>query len=87
MLDKITDEPVFTFKGAISSEGVTDLSVRVIPKIIEENTNHALAQFTKCLFVIENKASINYKKLIYDKTMERNKILEVRKKAAEKSDF
>lgn len=72
MLSKIIDEPVFTFKGAVSSEGVTDLSVKVIPKIIEENTDHAMAQFTKCLFVIENKASINFKKLIYAKTMERN---------------
>ena len=34
MLGKIIEEPVFTYKGAVTSEGVIDMSVKVIPKVI-----------------------------------------------------
>lgn len=82
-MSKIIDEPVFTYKGAVSSEGIVDLTVKVIPKILPEDTNNAMAQFTKCLFLVENKASIRFKKVISDKIKERNQILDIRKKAAE----
>ena len=62
-LNKIIDEPNFTFKGMITCESINNLNLQVIPKRTQENTNNAIVQFKKCLFIVENKYRIHYKQL------------------------
>lgn len=63
------------------------MSLQIIPKRTEENTNNAFAQFQKCLFYVENKSRIHFKTLIQAKMKERDTVIEMRKKTAEKSDY
>ena len=86
-MSKAIDDPEFIYKGVVSCEGINNLSLQVLPKRTEENSNNAIAQFQKCLFYVENKTSIHYKQLIKDKIKVRNEMMEVRKKTAEKSDY
>jgi hypothetical protein len=63
-LAKVIDDPNFTYKGVVSCEGINNLSLQVLPKKTDENTNNAMAQFQKCLFYVENKTGIHYKQII-----------------------
>jgi hypothetical protein len=42
-LAKVIDDPNFTYKGVVSCEGINNLSLQVLPKKTEENTNNAMA--------------------------------------------
>jgi len=58
-LNKLIDEPNFNYKGVIYCEGITNLNLEVLPKRTPEDTQNAVAKFKKCIFVVENAATID----------------------------
>ena len=57
-LSKIIDDPVFVYKGVLYCEGLNNFNLQVLPKRTPEDTQNAMAQFTKCTFVVEPAQSI-----------------------------
>ena len=57
-LNRIIDDPLFTYKGVVMCEGINNLNLQVLPKVIEEDTQNATSQFLKCLFCVETKFAI-----------------------------
>ena len=59
-LSQLVQNPDFVYKGCVYSEGIRDYSVKIIPKSTLESSMNALAQFKKCIFLVEPQAQANF---------------------------
>jgi len=66
-LTKLMEQPAYTYKGVVYTDGIKEQSLSIIPKTTSDSTLNAKCQFKKCLFKVEMQAECKW--TMYHKEM------------------